>query len=187
LQHGNPQTISTGRGLLVEATEGTWLAGMGIEHNTLYQANFFNAKNIFMGFQQSETPYWQGNNSASLAPDPWSPLALASDPDYSWCTSSSTNAECRMALYQRFSGVKSMNMYGAGFWTFYNNNVGCSGDCQTNAVYIESTSGLYYFGLSTHQVTNLVVNNGQTLVRELNNPGGWQEGGTVAAFLTDEN
>lgn len=56
------------------------------EHNTLYQSNFNNAKNVFMGFQQSETPYWQGDNSPSLDPAPWGPpVALSSDPDFSWC------------------------------------------------------------------------------------------------------
>ncbi len=34
------QTVSTGRGLLVEATKGTWLIGTAFEHHTLYQYNF---------------------------------------------------------------------------------------------------------------------------------------------------
>ena len=55
------------------------------EHNTLYQANFQGAQNVFLGLQQSETAYWQGNGQATIAPDPWSPLALSSDPDFSWC------------------------------------------------------------------------------------------------------
>ena len=39
LDGGNGQTISTGRGLLVEATAGTWLHGTAFEHNTLYQVS----------------------------------------------------------------------------------------------------------------------------------------------------
>ena len=89
--------------MLVEATKGTWLLGIGsgtictlrhlrivhliisAEHNTLYQANFQSAQNVFLGFQQSETAYWQGSGQATIAPDPWGPVALSSDPDFSWC------------------------------------------------------------------------------------------------------
>ncbi|KAH8888367.1 family 55 glycoside hydrolase [Thozetella sp. PMI_491] len=183
LDGGHGQTISVGRGLLVEATKGTWLLGMGIEHNTLYQTNFDQASNVFFGFQQSETPYWQGNGSPSLAPDPWSPLPWASDPDYSWCNGG--DAQCRMALYLRISGSSNLNLYGGGFWTFFNGGNGCSGECQTNAVLVQNTSKLFYFGISTHLVSNLVRNNGDTLVTAFNNPGGWNPGATVAAFLTD--
>ncbi len=164
---------------------------LSAEHNTLYQANFDNAQNVFFGFQQSETPYWQGNGSPSNAPDPWSPLALSSDPDYSWCTGSDNTPQCRMALYLRISGSSNLNFYGGGFWTFFNghgpNTDGsCSGNCQTNAVLIQSTSKLFSFGISTHQVTNLVRNNGATLATAFFNPGGWTpNGATVAAFLTD--
>ena len=51
------QSISTGRGMLIEATAGTWLHGTAVEHNTLYQYNFQAAKNVFVGMQQSEAPY----------------------------------------------------------------------------------------------------------------------------------
>lgn len=62
--------IAVGRGILVEATSGTWLHGTASEHNTLYQYNLHNARNVFVGMQQSEIPYWQGNGSPSLAPAP---------------------------------------------------------------------------------------------------------------------
>jgi glucan 1,3-beta-glucosidase len=187
--------------MLVEATKGTWLLGLGIgkrsprsllespltvdfhcvEHNTLYQANFDNAQNVFLGFQQSETPYWQGNGNPSLNPDPWSPLPLASDPDFSWC--SGGDAQCRMALYQRISGSSNLSMYGGGFWTFFNNNQFCNSDCQSNALLIQNTKSLFYFGINTRFVSTLVRNNGASLVTSGNNPGGWGAG--VAAFLTD--
>ncbi len=133
------------------------------EHNTLYQVNFHNAQNVFFGFQQSETAYWQGNGSPSIAPDPWSPLALASDPDYSWC--SGGDAQCRMALYLRIHGSSNLNFYGGSLWTFFNNNNGCGSNCQTLAALIESTSKrLFYFGLNTRLVNNPIRNNGANLV-----------------------
>lgn len=88
-----------------------------------------------------------------------------------------------MALYQRISGSSSMNMYGGGFWTFFNDNVLCSENCQSNAVLVQDTTGLYYFGINTHQVNTLVLNDGDALVTSYWNPGGWGAG--VAAFLTD--
>ncbi|MCJ1300818.1 hypothetical protein MMC08_003617 [Hypocenomyce scalaris] len=66
--------ISTRRGLLVEATQTTWLHGVAFEHNTLYQFNFNNAQNVYVGMQQSETPYWQGAGSPDLALVPWTPV-----------------------------------------------------------------------------------------------------------------
>ncbi|KAI7973940.1 hypothetical protein EIK77_001351 [Talaromyces pinophilus] len=48
----NGQTISTGRGMLVEATKGTWLVGTAMEHHTLYQYNYNGAQNVVSTFQQ---------------------------------------------------------------------------------------------------------------------------------------
>lgn len=53
----NPQYISTGRGVLIESTKPSWFIGFGSEHNTLYEVNINKAENVFVGFQQSETPY----------------------------------------------------------------------------------------------------------------------------------
>ena len=72
--------------MLVESTKATWLVGTAYEHNTLYQYNLNNAQNVYIGMQQSETPYWQGSGSASLAPAPWT--AAGSDPTFSNCGSS---------------------------------------------------------------------------------------------------
>jgi glucan 1,3-beta-glucosidase len=71
LDNSAAQNIATGRGILVESTKATWLVGTAFEHNTLYQYNIVNAQNVFIGMQQCETPYWQGNGSLALAPAPW--------------------------------------------------------------------------------------------------------------------
>lgn len=180
LDGDNTQTISTGRGILVEATAGTWLVGTAFEHNTLYQYNLNNARNVYIGMQQSETPYWQGTGSPSLAPAPWT--AAGSDPNFSNCGGS--DAQCRMAWFQTISGSSDIFIYGSGFWTFFNDNSpSCDSSCQTNAVNIESSSTIYYYGLETRSNINLVYYDGSALVTQNNNPGGW--GGDVAAFLLD--
>jgi len=180
LDSNRGQTISTGRGLLVEATKGTWLLGIGVEHNTLYQSNFHNAAEVFVGFQQSEAPYWQGSATASTwAPAPWNSTALLpSDPDFSWCHPN--DSQCRMALYQRMTGVRALSIYGGGFWTFFNHDEVCHGECQHDAVWVQNASGLSYFGLNTRSIGTMVQNNGKDWIMSADNKGGWV--GAVAAF-----
>ena len=98
-------------GFLIESKKGTWLLGMGVgkylpkiraggggvsdkglaniasqtEHNVLYQVNIHKAENIFIGLQQGEAPYWQGNGTTLQAPAPWTQTLLNSDPDFAWC------------------------------------------------------------------------------------------------------
>jgi glucan 1,3-beta-glucosidase len=179
---------STGGGFLVESTKGTWLNGIGSEHNVLYQMNIYKASNVFLGFQQSETPYWQGNNSGLLTPAPWQNSLLPSDPDFSWCAKD--DAQCRMAAYQIVSKSTNVNAYGGGFWTFFNgiNRTGCQNDCQENGVIYKDNTGLSSFGLSTHKVRTMVLEGEKgsfkSVVKDTANSGGWQSGGGVmAAYL----
>lgn len=67
------QSISTGRGMLVESTDPTWLVALGVEHNALYGYNVVNAKNVFFGLIQVESPYWQ---PAPGAPSGWEYISL---------------------------------------------------------------------------------------------------------------
>jgi len=47
--------LSTGRGILVEATQATWLVGTRSENNWLYNYNLHGASNVFDGLQQRHT------------------------------------------------------------------------------------------------------------------------------------
>ncbi|KAK5991709.1 Glucan endo-1,3-beta-glucosidase BGN13.1 [Cladobotryum mycophilum] len=179
---------STGGGFLVEAVKGTWLLGIGSEHNVLYQMNIHQARNVFLGFQQSESAYWQGVDSGFLTPEPWSDSLLPSDPDFSWCATD--DAQCRMGVYQRVVNSTGINIYGGGYWTFFNgiHRNGCKGECQENAVIYEGNKGLYSFGISTHNVRTMVLEGKdgkfQSVVKDSANSGGWQSGGGVmAAYL----
>lgn len=55
------------------------------EHNVLYQVNINEAENVFIGLQQGESAYWQGEGNTLLAPAPWTESLLKSDPDFAWC------------------------------------------------------------------------------------------------------
>lgn len=181
LDGGNGQTISTGRGMLVEATKGTWLVGTAFEHHTLYQYNFNSAQNVFSAFQQSETPYWQGPGN-DLAPAPWTDNLIASDPDFTNCAAD--DGKCRMAWFEHVRDSSNLFLYGGCVWTFFDDNNGnCNGDCQENAIQILSSSSLYFYGTNTKAVTNVFVEDSTAIATESANAGGW--GAVVAAYLHD--
>ncbi|RAH82446.1 putative exo-beta-1,3-glucanase [Aspergillus japonicus CBS 114.51] len=175
-------TVSTGRGMLVEATKGTWLVGTAMEHNTLYQYNFEYASNVLSSFQQSETPYWQGWGapSSGIAPAPWTDNLIASDPTFSECDADDVG--CRMAFFERIRGSSNLFLYGGGVWVFFNHGGSCTGDCQANAIRILSSEGsVYLYGTNVKAITNIVKENKVDAATEAANSGGW--GGVVAAYL----
>lgn len=92
-----------------------------------------------------------------------------------------------MALYQRVAHSDDINLYGGGYWTFFNgiNREYCSSECQQNAVLYEDNRNLYSYGISTHNVRTLLLsgNNGnyQVIADDMDNSGGWQSGGGVLA------
>ncbi|KAL3453731.1 pectate lyase superfamily protein-domain-containing protein [Aspergillus insuetus] len=177
----NRQTISTGRGLLVEATAATWLVGTGFEHHTLYQYNFDAAHNVFSTMQQSESPYWQGPGNM-LAPSPWQDNVAPTDPDFSQCAVD--DALCRMALFERISASSNLFLYGGCNWVFFNNNQNCnttSGKCQKNAIQVLDSSAIYLYGTNTKSTINMILDGNKAIATENENAGGW--GGVVAAYL----
>ncbi|KAL2145165.1 hypothetical protein VTI28DRAFT_7801 [Corynascus sepedonium] len=147
-------------GFLVEAKNGTWMLGMGAEHNVLYQVNINKAENVFIGLQQGESAYWQGKGNTLLAPAPWTESLLASDPDFAWC--GENDAECRMGLYQSISHSKNVNIYSGGFWNFVAgpNRAMCTEECQNNAALYDSNEKMYIYGFSTINNRNLILEKG---------------------------
>ncbi|KAK3321756.1 glycoside hydrolase family 55 protein [Apodospora peruviana] len=149
-------------GFLVEAQNGTWMLGIGIEHNVLYQLNIHQAKNVFVGLQQSEAAYWQGTGNTLLAPAPWKDSSLPSDPDFSWCAAS--DAQCRMGLYQLVTKSSDINMYSSGFWNFVSGpsrtmcSIATDKKCgQGIAALYEGNSRMSVYGFSTINAENLIV------------------------------
>jgi len=76
-------TVLTGRGLSVEAQAGNiWLIATAVEHHSLYQYNFANTANVFGGFLQSSTPYYQPGIPAGSAPYVYDEINAVNDPDF---------------------------------------------------------------------------------------------------------
>jgi glucan 1,3-beta-glucosidase len=190
LDGGDHQNIAVGRGMLVEATKGTWLTGTGFEHVTLYNYNFHNAQNVYAGMQQTETAYWQGEGSLQNAPAPWTALSNFGDPDFSWCGGG--DQKCRMGLATNIDGGSNIFLYAAAFWTFFHGETQtrynfpgtiCGSDCIANQVRVTGNpKGLYWYGVNTRCATTIILD-GKNNPKERNNPGGWGPGGVVAGYL----
>ncbi|OJD33323.1 exo-beta-protein [Diplodia corticola] len=179
------QTIAVGRGALVEATQGTWLVGTGMEHNTLYQYNFWNARNVYAAMQQSETPYWQGPNGSAAAPYPWQDNLIESDPDFAGCDG---DPYCGVAWLERMNqGTSDLFLYGGALWAFFNGGVGkaCTehGDnCQQSAIEISEAKRTYLYGTNVKAIERIIVSDGGAgVATSADSSGGW--GGVVAAYL----
>jgi len=159
--------VYSGRGLYLESTAGTfWLVGTSVEHSTLYQYQLANTQNIFLGFLQTETPYYQPNPNA---PAPWAVNSALNDPDFaSSCAGQSGN--CASAWGLRIINSHDIVSYGAGLYSFFDNySTTCSDgggpeNCQTNIFSLEGTlSNVNFYCLATVGTTNMITRNGQTV------------------------
>lgn len=170
--------ISTGRGILVESTQGTWLTGTGSEHHWLYNYNFHNAENVFAGLLQTETPYMQGLGEYRAAPAPWTAIAKYGDPDFSWCAAE--DQKCRTALATNIDGGSDIALYNSAAWAFFDGywnglyNEPCNGNCQTNMMRVTNNpQNLVWYSVST-RMTDVMVLDGKTNPRQSDHKGGWE-------------
>ncbi|KAJ6115367.1 Exo-beta-1-3-glucanase, partial [Penicillium sp. IBT 16267x] len=176
--------ISTGRGILVESTKGTWLTGTGSEHHWLYNYNFNKAANVFAGLLQSETPYMQGSGEYENAPAPWTADPKFGDPDFTWCAAK--DQKCRTSIATNIEGGSNIALYNSAAWAFFDGywnglyNEPCSGKCQTNMMRVAGApQNLVWYSISTRQ-TEVMILDGKTNPREASYPGGW--GGIIQAY-----
>lgn len=183
-------TVYTGRGLLDESAGPVWMVGTGVEHHQLYQFQFANAANVFAGFIQTETPYWQPNPDAA---SPYAYSATYNDPQFS--TDGSTDDPSLSSTPQdeawglRILDSTSILIYGAGHYSFFNDyNVTCSDQglgsvCQSSIVSIEgSSSSISIYNLNTVGSQNMVTVSGTDVATAADNNDGFED--TIALFRT---
>lgn len=183
------QQIGTGRGMLIEATEATWLVGTGSEHHTLYAYQMNNAANVYGAMLQVETPYWQPD---PRAPAPWTPNATWFDPTFEGCAQNVS--QCYMQWSLRIIGAEThtLPLYGMGFWVFFNgpNYGACTGPggvCQINILDLEDLrkgDHVELYNVNTRGVQNMITvggSGGLGVATTAENPGSW--GGVLAAYL----
>lgn len=111
--------IYAGRGLLSTSVTGTIsLFGTSVEHHDLYQYQFVNTKNTFMGVIQSETAYWQPNPKAGVATPV---IGSWNDPDFA-TSCAGVSGNCASGWGLGVVNSQSILVYGAGLYSFFQNN-----------------------------------------------------------------
>ncbi len=190
------QNIAVGRGALIESTGPTWLVGTAFEHCVLYQYSLNQAQNVYIGMQQTESPYWQGTGTPQRAPAPWTVNTGYGDPTFSNCAAQGQgdNDQCYRAWGHYMVNSTNVIIHGSGMWVFYNKmndgmlqDAGCTSTnniCQLNTAYVSGGNTTFWYSLSSKSTTNIVfdgtTSNG-VAAAQLNNPGSW--GAVIAAYL----
>jgi len=101
--------------------------GTAVEHHTLFQYQFANTQNIYMGFIQTETPYFQPDPNALT---PFAPVASRNDPDFAtFCAGKAAN--CYEAWALRILNSQNVQVYGAGLYSFFSNYDTSMSSCST--------------------------------------------------------
>ncbi|KAF9218921.1 glycoside hydrolase family 55 protein [Gyrodon lividus] len=164
----SPQTsIFTGRGVLSESAGPVWLIGTSSEHATLYQYNLVNAQNHYIGFAQTETPYYQPMPSA---PAPYSSVSTYHDPVFSG------SADMAWGMYVQSSS--NVILFGAGFYSFLQNyDEACliTNACQAQIFNMDTASSVAVYSLSTVGATYQLSVGQKGVVNQDDNLDGFQE------------
>ncbi|KAK3495223.1 pectate lyase superfamily protein-domain-containing protein [Neurospora hispaniola] len=160
--------IFNGRGVLIEGEGPVWGWGTASEHSVLYNYQFSNASNVYLGLIQTETPYFQGN---PISTKPYEVNAKYNDPDFAKSCQGDSTGTCERAWGVRAVNSKDVFIFGAGLYSFFNNyDQDClkTQSCQTNMVSLEN-SAVSIFGLSTKASLNMLTIDGQTMAEDKDN------------------
>jgi glucan 1,3-beta-glucosidase len=157
----------------------------------LYQYEFSNTQNIFMGFIQTETPYYQPHPNAAQFQ---SSSNIPTDPDFTSFCADRTNGTCNDAWALRILDTTNILCYGAGLYSFFNDHsTTCSDvgveDCQTQifgvddgGVQTSGSSNVRMYNLNTVGSVAMITVGSEDIALQSDNTGPFPE--TVALFET---
>jgi hypothetical protein len=184
--YGSPGiSIFTGCGILSKSQGPVWLIGTSSEHAALYQYSLVNAQNHYIGFAQTETPYYQ---PSPPAPAPYNTVPSFNDPTFSSSINmawgmyiQSSNNIIIFGIHCNF--VHSCTLLittrtGAGFYSFFQNyNQDCltTDACQTQIFNIDSTSNVVAYSVSTIATTYQLSVSQNGVIRSSDNADGFQD------------
>ncbi|KAK7959253.1 pectin lyase-like protein [Apiospora aurea] len=140
--------VYSARGLLIESDH-AWLWGTSVEHNTFYQYQLSNARDVVMGMIQTESPYYQ---PAPKAPAPFSPGLFSNDPTFTDCIADTTSG-CATSWAVRIIDSSSIYILGAGVYSWFTDY---SQDCQLRGFEVEQTSDIWIYNLCTKAVVEMI-------------------------------
>ncbi|KAK3689920.1 pectate lyase superfamily protein-domain-containing protein [Podospora appendiculata] len=150
-------TIYAARGILIESQGPCWFYGTASEHAVMYQYQLYNAQNIFFGHMQTETPYFQSTPDGN---HPFPSGQFPDDPQFGDCQPGSS---CAKAWALRVINSKNILIYGAGFYSFFQDwDQGCipSQSCQTALIETSYSQSIWIYNLFTIGATEMVTPRG---------------------------
>jgi len=171
----SPQlTLWSGRGIYSQSQGPVWMIGTASEHSIMYQYSLVGAANHYMGYIQTETPYFQPNPAPTA---PFIPSSTYNDPAQ-WPQNAA------WALY--ISDSSDILVFGAGHYSFYQNYAqSCDStyNCQSQIAEIDSSStNIGIYGLNTVYTTYQLSVNYNGIIYYGNNENGLAE--TVTAWTS---
>lgn len=146
------------RGMLIESQGPSWFLGSGSEHSVLYNYLLSNAKSVYMGHIQTESPYFQ---PVPGAPAPFGAAAsFPNDPDFSQCnvTANTDNEQCRYAWGLQIVDSSDVVIHSAGLYSFFNafyKDCEDSESCQESILEVRGSTGVVIFNLFTVATVNM--------------------------------
>lgn len=97
-----------------------------------------------------------------------------------------------MRLAQKIDGGSNLYLYGAAFWTFFHGEVSshyrdpattCKTNCITNQAHVANTPRSLHCSGVNKQTAKIMILDDNGNPAQSNNPGGWNPGGVIAAYL----
>ncbi|KAF3103497.1 hypothetical protein TWF102_003687 [Orbilia oligospora] len=151
--------VYVARGFLIEGPGPTWLYATASEHNVLYQYQVHNARNIWMGMIQTESPYYQG---VPAAPTPFEDSLgqFPMDPPFNQCNGAGDWYTCGFSWAVRLLGSTNVYLYGAGLYSWFQQySQVCleTESCQSRALQISQSTGVHIFNLMTKASLTMVT------------------------------
>jgi hypothetical protein len=131
-----------------------------------YQYQLQGASNIYLGHMQTETPYFQPEPDATQV---YKPGQLSGDPTWSDCSPGTT---CEDAFALRVINSSSILIYGAGFYSFFNNyeqTCVANENCQERLIQTDCTDGLWMYNVWTKGSVEVVSPMGLPPALQANN------------------
>ncbi|RGP64672.1 hypothetical protein FLONG3_9465 [Fusarium longipes] len=179
--------LFAGRGVLVEAQRGRiWLSATGSEHHMLYQYQFANTKDVYIGHVQTEQAYFQPLPPAQY---PFPPVPALYDPNFEQDCQGDTDPRCNMGWAMRIINSRNIATYGAGLYSFFiNYNETCASNksplfCQEKVLTIQGGStGIKLLGLSTVGARIMVDRDGADLAEAVQNNSTFAD--TLALYIS---
>lgn len=145
------------RGVLIESQGPVWIYGSGSEHVLFYQYEMLNAKNVYLGHIQTESPYFQPN-TASPARMEKALGVFPGDPDWSDCTKET----CKMAWGLRIIDSEGVMVHSAGLYSWFNNYTQkCvkAEDCQEKIMEVRGSKDVSIFNIFSKAVEEIGTGN----------------------------